>query len=126
MLPHYEAGRHLLLDVTVVSSLQAGLVDRAAELPGHALQHRHAEKWRKYGETCQAEGMVFRAMTFEVLGGMHEATVSTVKRLGQSLARAGGAGGGGGDQAPLPAPLHPPHERVKCPHLVEIPESCQL
>ena len=34
--------------------------------------------------------MVFRAMTFEVLGGMHEATVSTVKRLGQSLARAGG------------------------------------
>ena len=90
MLPHYEAGRHLLLDVTVVSSLQAGLVDRAAELPGHALQHRHAEKWRKYGEACQAEGMIFRAMTLEVLGGMHEATVSTVKRLGQSLARAGG------------------------------------
>ena len=42
----------------------------------------------RYGEACQVEGMVFRAMTLEVLGGMHEA--STVRRLGQSLARARG------------------------------------
>ena len=34
--------------------------------------------------------MVFRAMTLEVLGGMRKATVSTVRRLGQSLARAWG------------------------------------
>ena len=44
----------------------------------------------RYGEACQVEGMVFRAMTLEVLGGMHEAIVSTVRRLGQSLARDGG------------------------------------
>ena len=44
----------------------------------------------RYGEACQVEDMVFRAMTLEVLGGMHEAIVSTVRRLGQSLARAGG------------------------------------
>ena len=43
----------------------------------------------RYGEACQVEGMVFRAMTLEVLGGMHKAIVSTVRRLGQSLARAG-------------------------------------
>ena len=52
MLPHFEGGRHLLLDVSVVSSLQAQLVDRAATEPGHALQHRYAEKLRKYGEAC--------------------------------------------------------------------------
>ena len=34
--------------------------------------------------------MVFRTLVMEVLGGMSEATVSTVKRLGQCLARAGG------------------------------------
>ena len=44
----------------------------------------------RYGEACHNEGMVFRARTLEVLGGMQEAIVSTVRRLGQSLARAGG------------------------------------
>ena len=44
----------------------------------------------RYGEACQVKGMVFRAMTLEVLGGMHKAIVSTVRRLGQSLARARG------------------------------------
>ena len=43
-----------------------------------------------YVEACQVKGMVFRAMIIAVLGGMHEAIVSTVRRLGQSLARAGG------------------------------------
>ena len=90
MLPFYEAGRHLLIDVSVVSSLQAQLVDRVATDPGHALEHRYSEKWRKYGDACQAEGLVFRPLPFEVLGGMHQATVATIKRLGQSLARVGG------------------------------------
>ena len=44
----------------------------------------------RYGEACQVKGMVFRAMTLEVLGGMHKAIVSTVRRLGQSLARVRG------------------------------------
>ena len=90
MLPHYAGGLHLALDISVVSSLQAQLVDRAATEPGHALQHRFNEKWRKYGEACQTEGIVFQPMPVEVLGGLHEASVSIVKRLGQSLARAGG------------------------------------
>ena len=55
-----------------------------------ALQHRYAEKWRKYGDLCQAEGMIFKAMPMEVLGGFHETSVEVVQRLGQSLARAGG------------------------------------
>ena len=78
------------LDICVVSSLQAQLVDAAAAEPGAALQHRYEEKWRKYGELCQAEGLAFKAMPLEVLGGFHEASVAVIKKLGQSLARVGG------------------------------------
>ena len=65
-------------------------MDKAADEPGHALQHRYSEKWRKYGEACQAEGMVFQPMPFEVLGAVHDTAAGVIKRLGQSLARAGG------------------------------------
>ena len=68
MLPHYNSGWHLTFGVCVVYILQAQLVDGAADEPGHALQHRYTEKWRKYGEACQAEGVVFQPLPFEVLG----------------------------------------------------------
>ena len=79
----------MTIDVTVVSSLQAALVDGAAKEAGHALQHRHREKWLKYGEACQAQGIQFEAICVEVLGrfGQGEATV---RQLGRSLARVGG------------------------------------
>ena len=58
LLPHFAAGgRHMAVDVCVVSSLQAQLVDRAAAEPGAALQHRYQQKWDKYGEACLAEGI---------------------------------------------------------------------
>ena len=91
MIPRFGVGgRHLCLDVSVVSSLQSQLVDRAAEEPGYALEHRSREKWNKYGEACQAEGLEFQALPLEVLGGWGDGAVKTIKRLGQALARAGG------------------------------------
>ena len=90
LLPHHAGGKHEALDVCVVSSLQAQLVDRAAVEPGHALAHRYQQKWRKYGDACAAEGIVFTPLPFEVLGGLHEVSVSTIKKLGQALARANG------------------------------------
>ena len=65
-------------------------MDRAAVEPGHALQHRYAENDRKYGDACHAEGIVFKAMPLEVLGGFHEVSVGIVRQLGQALARVGG------------------------------------
>ena len=91
MIPRFGAGApHLCLDITVVSSLQSQLVDRAAEEPGYALEHRSREKWNKYGEACQAEGLEFQALPLEVLGGWGEGAVRTIKKLGQALARSGG------------------------------------
>ena len=88
--PNYAGGRPLAIDVTVVSSLQIQLVNRAGTEPGHALDHRYQEKWRKYGDLCASEGIVFQPMPVEVLGGWHEGAVSHLKKLGQALARAVG------------------------------------
>ena len=83
-------GKHLPVDVCVVSSLQSKMVCRAAEEPGYAAQTRYAEKWTKYGDLCQAEGLVFQPVPIKVLGGFHEASVRLVKGLGQGLARSSG------------------------------------
>ena len=80
----------MAVDVCVVSSLQAQLVDRAATEPGHALTQRYNQKWTKYGEACAAEGVSFQPLPFEVLGGVHETAAGVIKKLGQALARSGG------------------------------------
>ena len=80
----------MAVDVCVVSSLQAQLVGRAAAEQGHALTHRYNQKWDKYGEACAAEGVAFQPLPYEVLGGVHEAAASVIKKLGQALARSGG------------------------------------
>ena len=93
LLPHHAGGLHEALDVCVVSSLQGQLVERASEEPGHALVHRYQQKWRKYGEACLREGIAFQPVPFEVLGGLHKASVIVIKKLGQALARATGQDG---------------------------------
>ena len=91
LVPHWGAGgRHLAIDVCVVSSLQSQLVERAAEQQGYALQHRYGQKWSKYGDACQEQGIHFQPLAVEVLGGFHECSVTTIKKLAQALARAGG------------------------------------
>ena len=90
LLPHHAGGRHEALDVCIVSSLQAQLVDRAAIEPGHALAHRFNQKMQKYEEACLAEGIVFRPVAIEVLGGFHTTAVEVVTRLGKDLARSSG------------------------------------
>lgn len=90
LLPNYAGGKHLAVDVCVVSSLQSQMVNRAAEELGYAAQTRYAQKWAKYGDLCQAEGIAFQPMPIEVLGGFHEASARFVKGLGQALARSSG------------------------------------
>ena len=89
MLPNFAGGKDLALDVTVVNSLQVALVEGAAKEPGFALQHRHREKWAKYGEACQAEGVQFEPLCVEVTGGWGQGEV-TIRTLGRHLARVAG------------------------------------
>ena len=85
-----EGGLHAALDVSVINSLQAQTVDRAATEPGYALALRHRQKWAKYGEACLAEGIRFVPVIVESLGGWHEEAVRILKKLGLALARATG------------------------------------
>ena len=80
LLPHHAGGLHEALDVCVVSSLQSQLVDRASEEPGHALRHRYHQKCSKYEEDCLAEGIAFKPIPFEVLGGIHHVAAGVIKR----------------------------------------------
>ena len=41
---------------------------------------------------CATEGIAFQPLPVEVLGGLHEVSVMTIKKLGEALARAGGQG----------------------------------
>ena len=85
LVPHFAVGgRHMAIDVCVVSSLQAQLVERASTDPGHALNYRYQQKWAKYGEACSGEGISFQPLPFEVLGGIHDAASKVISKLGQA------------------------------------------
>ena len=76
--------------MTVVSPLQAQTIERSAVEQGYALNMRYQQKWRKYGEACKTEGIVFYPMPVECLGGWHDVAAGIICRLGQSLARSTG------------------------------------
>ena len=59
VLPHYTMGHDTLLDVTVINEIHQDLFPGAAEEPKHAVWHAYSPNWRKYSETCEAEGLCF-------------------------------------------------------------------
>ena len=86
-LPHWTNGRDTAIDVTVVSSLQQALVDRAAASPGAALVHAQSRKDTHSKDDCDAEGIEFCALPIEVLGGFSQKSVEIVSKLARQLAR---------------------------------------
>ena len=75
----------------MVNALRTDLLPRAAELPGHPLNVAYSNKCRLYEELCETEGMAFIPLPFDTLGGLHEATMFQITKLGKSLARASGS-----------------------------------
>ena len=49
---------------------------------------RYQQKWSKFGDACSAEGIAFQPLVVETLGGWEEGAVQTIKKLGQTVARA--------------------------------------
>ena len=66
-IPNWVEGRDAALDVTVVSPLQQALVERAAEEPGHVLQHAYERKNGQSEEVCHQQGIKFLALPIEHL-----------------------------------------------------------
>ena len=86
-LPNWRNGRSTCVDITIVSSLQQALVEKAADSPGAALEHALQRKNNQSKEDCEREGLEFLAMPVEVLGGFAKQSVEVVERLGRQLAR---------------------------------------
>ena len=86
-IPHWQGGKDVALDVTVVNPLQDALVQGAATTPGHALTIAHSRKMDKSWEPCSLQGITFIPVAVESLGGWHKSAVAEVKKLGCAKAR---------------------------------------
>ena len=80
----------MAIDVTVVNPLRLDLAQRSASEPGLGLKTAFNTKWRKYGETCDKEGITFCPFVLDTFGAWDSRAVSETKRLGQALARSTG------------------------------------
>ena len=74
----------------MVNPLRLDLAARSAEKAGHGLQTPHNTNWRKYGEKCEEESLVFCPFDLDTFGAWHSRAVSETKKLGQALARSTG------------------------------------
>ena len=90
LIPYWSQGHDLAIDVTVVNPLRLDLAARSAEKAGHGLQTPHNTNWRKYGEKCEEESLVFCPFDLDTFGAWHSRAVSETKKLGQALARSTG------------------------------------
>ena len=87
LIPCWVGGRDAALDVTVINSLQAATIARAATEPGHALKVAWERKEEKARDYCAREGIVFVPLPVEALGGWHETARVHIKKIGRARAR---------------------------------------
>ena len=86
-IPQWTGGRDTALDVTVTHPMQRGMVRGAAAEAGHAVRAAHKRKMDGSAEECAQEGIVFRPLAVETLGGWHPVAVEEVNKLAAALAR---------------------------------------
>ena len=89
VLPFWDNGRDVCLDVTVVSPQQAALVQQAAREGGGdaAVNHAFKAKMRKYEDRCAAEGLAFLPLAVDSYGGWHTRSLEALTKLGRQVAR---------------------------------------
>ena len=68
------------MDVTVISSLQPLTIQGAASSAGHALSVGEHRKMSAHAPACPAVGVSFIPLAFEALGGMSEATTTSLSK----------------------------------------------
>ena len=86
LLPTWSHGRPAALDVHVISPLQQQTIGEAASTPGHALQVGVQCKLTAHLATCRSAGVDFIPIVAEVLGGLAEDLISTIRSLGEAIA----------------------------------------
>ena len=86
-LRNWDRGKDAALDVTVISPLQAAVVDREAEDSGYALRYAWDRKMRAAFDACDAQRVSFIPLPVETFGGWHPIAARQISRLGRELAR---------------------------------------
>lgn len=84
-LPSWLHGRPAALDVTVVSPLQAQVIQQAASVQGSALSVAEQRKRSVHLADCQRVGVSFLPMAVESLGGWSRDALSTIRLIGHHL-----------------------------------------
>ena len=86
-LRNWDRGKDAALDVTVISPLQAAVVEREAEEPGYALRFAWDRKMRAAFDVCDAQRISFVPLPVETYGGWHPVAIRHISRLGRELSR---------------------------------------
>ena len=90
IIPSWDSGQDAVVDVTVISPLQALRVSQAGRVPGSSLDYRFQQKMSKYHQSCRDSGKKFTPLPVETIGAWHQVARSFIKKLGSALARAVG------------------------------------
>ena len=57
-----------------------------ANTPGYALSYAFNRKWKQVGQACEQEGIIFKPLPVETLGGWGVGAVKELGRIGAALA----------------------------------------
>ena len=91
LLPNWNHGRPVAVDVHVISPLQQLTLAEAASTPGHALQVGVRRKLVSNLSACRSVGVEFVPFVVETLGGLSEDIISTIRAIGRAVGQRSGA-----------------------------------
>ena len=86
-IPTWSRGHPAALDVHVISPLQQQTLREAATTPGHALRVGVQRKLASHLSACRSAGVDFIPVVAEVLGGLAEDAISTIRAFGRAIAQ---------------------------------------
>ena len=81
LLPGWPNGATTAYDFTVVSPFQEKYIRQEAQEAGAAISGAEADKWRKHGEQCRANGISFVAMACSAMGVWSDMATSHISRI---------------------------------------------
>ena len=86
-IENWVNGGKIAFDVSVVSPTQDAIIYRAAETPAAAIEMRKTSKIRAHFDHCRAQGISFKPLVVETLGGWDADALKHLKLLGRHNAR---------------------------------------
>ena len=84
LTPYGSGGEDLVLDVC--ASFQDAVIARGVEQPGYATSLAHARKVGQVGTACRANGIRFKPVAVENIGGFTDSAVRVITKIARDKA----------------------------------------